>query len=136
MMWHYFGIFQRATVLTPLWRRGPSSARLYSTSNTTPWQVFEVCHLFYIYNKSDLVGTLTKVPLPDAFWCDAFFIKRKRVFFFFSYLHVNLCCFVIDRKLTQGYSKYRKHHMVWHDYLSCHTIWLSHYMIWIVISCR
>lgn len=52
MVWHCFGIFQRATVLTPLWRRGPSSARLYSTSNTTPWQVSEVCHHFYIYNKS------------------------------------------------------------------------------------
>ena len=43
----------------------------------------EVSHHFYIYNKSDLFGTLTKVPLPDVFWCDTFFIKMQKTFYYF-----------------------------------------------------
>lgn len=66
-----------------LGRRGPSSAWLFSTSTTTPWQISEVSRHFYIFNKSDLVGTLTKLPLPDVFWCDTFFIKMQKKFYFF-----------------------------------------------------
>ena len=41
---------------------------------------------FYIYNESDLVGTLTKVPLKDVYWCDTFLFCHNYMYIYAALL--------------------------------------------------
>jgi len=91
MVWHYFGIFERATVLTPLGRRGPSSAMLYRTSSVLLLYNLRWVIIFIFTINQILLALWQKSHFQMSFGV-TFFIY----FSFFSELGISIFCDVTD----------------------------------------
>lgn len=144
MVRHYFGIFERATVLTPLGSRGSSSAMLYRTSSVLLLYNLRQVSIFIFTINQILLALWQKSHFQMSFGVTHFFIKMQNKCYYFVIIICKsmLLCYslhVVSMLMcsykTQCCAKCRKHHMVWHfiiwcDMSACHAIWFDCHTIW------